>query len=230
VRKSVMLRIDRGGKPELDRREHHHGQSGPQSPRCPCQSALELYPTQEANPPDSRRAFSQASTSRSSQRKAEPTRIAGGPSPRMRHARKHPTLTVRRSATCLMVRSRGAAPIECDCPIDFFITISSADVLLTYSLAREGRPSTRIQRQRRRLAARVNFGSDPRVRGTPWRDHPPQQQFSATTWATFAENRLGHRLPARAIGRQRMNRLRPQCAQPCAASVAGSGSYLWVMS
>ena len=33
VRKSVTLRIDRGGKPELDR--HHHGQSGPRSPRCP---------------------------------------------------------------------------------------------------------------------------------------------------------------------------------------------------
>ncbi len=28
-----------------------------------------------------------------SQRKAEPTRIAGSPSPRMRHARKHPTPT-----------------------------------------------------------------------------------------------------------------------------------------
>ena len=109
ARRSVTLRIDRGGKPERDTHEHHHGQSGPRSPRCPVPThSRTTFSLQEANPPDSRRAFSQASTSRSSQRKSEPTRIAGGPSPRMRHARKQPTLTVRRSATCLMVRSRGA--------------------------------------------------------------------------------------------------------------------------
>ncbi len=108
----------------------------------------------------------------------------------MRHARKHPTLTVRRSATCLMVRSRGAVPIECDCPIDFFIT-----------------PPVRIASRILSRSRRAAFDSDPAqaaasrdngqhwlrpsVLGTPWRDHPPQQQLSANTRATFDENRLG---------------------------------------
>jgi hypothetical protein len=45
------------------------------------------------------------------------------------------------------------------------------------------------------------------VLGTPWRDHPPQQQLSANTRATFDENRLGRpqgdlalRTPNRCIG------------------------------
>ena len=155
-----------------------------------CQSARELYRPQEANPPDSRRAFSQASTSRSSQRKAEPTRIAGGPSPRMRHARKQPTLTVRRSATCLMVRSRGAVPVECDCPIDFFITspVQMSSLILS-RLRRAAFDSDPAQA----AASRANgqHWLRPSVLGTPWRDHPSQAQLSANTRATFDGNRLG---------------------------------------
>src|SRR4029079_2579038 len=108
----------------------------------------------------------------------------------MRHARTHPTLTVRRSATCLMVRSRGAAPVECDCPIDFFIT-----------------PPVQIASRILLRSRRAAFHSDPAqdavsradgqhwlrqsVLGTPWRDHPPQQQRSANTRATLDENKLG---------------------------------------
>jgi hypothetical protein len=90
----------------------------------------------------------------------------------------------------LMVRSRGAVPIECDCPIDFFIT-----------------PPVRIASRILSRSRRAAFDSDPAqaaasrdngqhwlrpsVLGTPWRDHPPQQQLAANTRATFDENRLG---------------------------------------
>src|SRR6185312_14178654 len=172
------------------KREHHHGRSWLQSSCCPRRSALELYPTQEANPPDSRRAFSQASTSRSSQRKAEPTRIAGGPSPRMRHARTHPTLTVRRSATCLMVRSRGAVPVECDCPTDFFIT---SPVQMSSRILSRSRGAAFDLDPAQAAASRASgqHWLRPSVLGTPWRDHPPQQQRSANTRATLDENKLG---------------------------------------
>jgi hypothetical protein len=44
-----------------------------------------------------------------------------------------------RSATCLMVRSRGAVSIECDCPTDFFITSPVLMLSLPiHSLARGG--------------------------------------------------------------------------------------------
>jgi hypothetical protein len=54
---------------------------------------------------DSRRESSRSSTSRGSHRSAVPVRIAGGPSPRRRHARIQPTLTVSRSANSWIVRS-----------------------------------------------------------------------------------------------------------------------------
>ena len=52
-----------------------------------------------------RRESNHSSTSCESHRSALPTRIAGGPSPRRRHARRQPTLTVSRSATCSVFSS-----------------------------------------------------------------------------------------------------------------------------
>jgi hypothetical protein len=49
------------------------------------------------------------------------------------------------------------------------------------------------------------------VLGTPWRDHPPQQQLSANTRATFDENRLGRTNRPSAKDAQHINRLQQQC-------------------
>ena len=124
----------------------------------------------------------------------------------MRHARKHPTLTVRRSATCLMVRSRGAVPIECDCPIDFFNT---PPVRIASRILSRSRRAAFDSDPAQAAASRDNgqHWHRPSVLGTSWRDHPLQQQLSANTRATFDENRLGRpqgdlalRTPNRCIG------------------------------
>ena len=168
--------------------------SSPRLNHCavPNEPSREWRSAQEASPPDSRRTFSQASTSVSSQRKAEPTRIAGGPSPRRRHARKHPTLTVRRSATCLIVSSRGVVPIECDCPMDFFNT---PPVQMASRIRSRSRRAAFDPDPARAAASRADgqHWLRPSMLGTPCRDHPPRQQLSANTSATFDEMRLGRR-------------------------------------
>jgi len=63
----------------------------------------------------------------------EAPRIWEAPRPRA------PDTDRERSATCLMVRSRGAVSIECDCPTDFFITSTVLMLSLPInSLARGG--------------------------------------------------------------------------------------------
>ena len=113
-----------------------------------------------------------------------------------------------------MVRSRGAVPIECDCPIGFFITppvqIASRILLRSRRAAFDSDPA-------QAAASRANGQHWLRqsVLGTPWRDHPPQQQLSANTRATFDENRLGR--PQRRLPRSRRgleHRRVPQAAKP----------------
>jgi hypothetical protein len=119
----------------------------------------------------------------------------------------------------LMVRSRGAAPIECDCPTDFFITppvqIASRKLSRSRRAAFDWDPA-------QAAASRANgqHWLCPSVLGTPWRDHPPQQQRSANTRATFDENRLGRTSRPGAKDAQHINRLQQQCVPPCPAQRA----------